>query len=48
MAEEGTLGLARVQNSGDDDVSKAELQRRMDDARESISQTGTEIGRAHV
>lgn len=43
MAEEGTLGLARVQNSGDDDVSKAELQRRMDDARESISQTVTEI-----
>jgi hypothetical protein len=42
MAEEGTLGLARAHDSVDD-VSKEDLQRRMDEARESISQTVTEI-----
>jgi hypothetical protein len=42
MAEEGTLGLARVQDFGDD-LSKEDLQRRMDEARESITQTVTEI-----
>lgn len=45
MAEERTLGLARVNDSADDDVdqTKAALQRRMEEARESISQTVTEI-----
>jgi len=43
MAEERTLGLARVQESTQDDVSKEELQRRMDEARYSISNTVTEI-----
>lgn len=42
MAEEGTLGLARAQDIGDE-LSKEDLQRRMDEARESISQTVTEI-----
>ncbi len=42
MAEEGTLGMVRAQDTGDD-FSKAELQRRMDEARESITQTVTEI-----
>ncbi|MDQ2854822.1 MAG: hypothetical protein M3R68_00715 [Acidobacteriota bacterium] len=42
MAEEGTLGLARAQDSGDD-PSKEDLQRRMDEARDSITQTVTEI-----
>src|SRR2546423_15088168 len=45
MAEERTLGLARAPEATDDDgdATKAELQRRMDEARESISQTVTEI-----
>lgn len=43
MAEERTLGLARVQESTQDDISKEELQRRMDEARYSISNTVTEI-----
>ncbi|HST53195.1 MAG TPA: hypothetical protein VLJ61_14390 [Pyrinomonadaceae bacterium] len=44
MAEERTLGLARAPESSDDaDATKAELQRRMEEARESISQTVTEI-----
>ena len=43
MAEEGTLGLARAASISADDSSKEELQRRMDEARESISQTVTEI-----
>lgn len=43
MAEEGTLGLARAHDTGGDETSKEELQRRMDEARESISQTVTEI-----
>jgi hypothetical protein len=42
MAEEGTLGLARTQVT-DVELSKEDLQRRMDEARESISQTVTEI-----
>jgi hypothetical protein len=44
MAEERNLGLARAPEDADDaDSTKAELQRRMDEARESISQTVTEI-----
>jgi hypothetical protein len=43
MAEEGTLGIARAQDTSDDELSKAQLQRRMDEARDSISQTVTEI-----
>src|SRR2546421_3389929 len=44
MAEERNLGLARAPETGDDaDATKAELQRRMEEARESISQTVTEI-----
>jgi hypothetical protein len=54
MAEERNLGLARAEErnlgparasevGGETDATKAELQRRMDEARESISQTVTEI-----
>ncbi|HEV2800871.1 MAG TPA: hypothetical protein VGW12_10265 [Pyrinomonadaceae bacterium] len=48
MAEERTLGTARAPESdtaaaADDDLTKAELQRRMEEARESITQTVTEI-----
>ena len=49
MVEEGTLGLARSKESPGElydsgqDLSKDELQRRMDGARESISQTVDEI-----
>ena len=43
MAEEGTLGLARAHDTSGDEPSKEELQRRMDEARDSISQTVTEI-----
>ncbi|MDT5296198.1 MAG: hypothetical protein QOJ76_3078 [Acidobacteriota bacterium] len=44
MAEERNVGLARAPENADDaDSTKAELQRRMDEARESISQTVTEI-----
>ena len=44
MAEERNLGLARAPEAADDaDATKAELQRRMEEARESISQTVTEI-----
>src|ERR1700682_1933664 len=43
MADEGTLGLARASEHSAEDLSKAELQRRMDEARDSISQTVTEI-----
>ena len=43
MAEERTLGLARAHDTHGDDPSKEELQRRMDEARDSISQTVTEI-----
>ncbi|HKS29081.1 MAG TPA: hypothetical protein VJS44_14735 [Pyrinomonadaceae bacterium] len=43
MAEERNVGVARAQESGDTDSTKAELQRRMEEARESITQTVTEI-----
>ena len=44
MAEERTLGLARAQESSSaEDPSKEELQRRMNQARDSISNTVTEI-----
>lgn len=44
MAEERHLGLARTsEDSSDVDPTKAELQRRMEEARESITQTVTEI-----
>src|ERR1043165_9109439 len=44
MAEERTLGLARAQEtSSAEDPSKEELQRRMNRARDSISNTVTEI-----
>ena len=46
MAEERNLGLARAPETTantDDDATKAELQRRMEEARESITQTVTEI-----
>jgi hypothetical protein len=44
MAEERTLGLARAQEtSSGEDPSKEELQRRMNQARDSISNTVTEI-----
>jgi hypothetical protein len=43
MAEDRTLGLARAPEQAADDLSKEELQRRMEEARDSISQTVTEI-----
>ena len=43
MAEERTLGLARAQDYSAGEPSKEELQRRMEDARDSISNTVTEI-----
>ena len=43
MAEERNLGLARARETGDDDPSKAELQRRMEVARDSITNTVSEI-----
>src|SRR5215211_7073119 len=44
MAEERTLGLARAQDyTTSEEPSKEELQRRMDEARDSISSTVTEI-----
>jgi hypothetical protein len=43
MAEERTLGLARAQDYTAEEPSKEELQRRMDEARDSISSTVTEI-----
>ena len=46
MAEERNLGVARAPERDSDDateLTKEELQRRMDEARESISQTVTEI-----
>lgn len=46
MAEEGTLGLARARAArerGDEEPSKEELQRRMEEARDSITNTVTEI-----
>jgi hypothetical protein len=43
MAEERTLGLARAPEYSTEELSKEQLQRRMDDARDSISHTVTEI-----
>jgi hypothetical protein len=43
MAEERTLGLARAHDDTAEEPSKQELQRRMDEARDSISHTVTEI-----
>jgi hypothetical protein len=45
MAEERTLGTARAPETetADDELTKAELQRRMEEARESITQTVSEI-----
>ncbi|HVF57799.1 MAG TPA: hypothetical protein VM934_16725 [Pyrinomonadaceae bacterium] len=44
MAEERNVGLARApEPQSDDDATKAELQRRMEEARENITQTVTEI-----
>ncbi|MFN2454123.1 MAG: hypothetical protein ABR577_07870 [Pyrinomonadaceae bacterium] len=44
MAEERNLATARAADTGsDEDSTKAELQRRMEEARESITQTVTEI-----
>jgi len=43
MAEERTLGLARVQERTSEEPSKEELQRRLGEARDSISNTVTEI-----
>jgi hypothetical protein len=43
MAEERSLGLARAREADSAEPSKEELQRRMDEARDSISNTVTEI-----
>jgi len=43
MAEERTLGLARVREDSGEEPSKEALQRRLDETRDSISQTVTEI-----
>ncbi len=43
MAEEQTLGVARAREDYGDEVSKEELQRRMEEARDSITSTVTEI-----
>src|ERR1044072_2957964 len=43
MAEERTLGLARVQERTGEEPSKEELQRRLGEARDSISNTVTGI-----
>lgn len=43
MAEERTLGIARARDAEWAEPSKEELQRRMDEARDSISSTVTEI-----
>src|SRR4051812_34697952 len=43
MAEERNVGVARAVETDDTDSTKAELQRRMEEARESITQTVTEI-----
>ncbi len=43
MAEERTLGLARAPEVAEEDLSKEELQLRMEEARDSITQTVTEI-----
>ncbi|HEV8428138.1 MAG TPA: hypothetical protein VGQ41_09585 [Pyrinomonadaceae bacterium] len=43
MAEERTLGLARAHEQTSEEPSKEELQRRLGEARDSISSTVTEI-----
>jgi hypothetical protein len=43
MAEERNLGLARARDVGDEEPSKEALQRRMEEARDSITNTVTEI-----
>jgi hypothetical protein len=43
MAEERTLGVARAQETTTEEPSKEELQRRLGEARDSISNTVTEI-----
>jgi hypothetical protein len=43
MAEERTLGVARARDVAEEDLSKEELQLRMEEARDSITQTVTEI-----
>lgn len=43
MAEERTLGLARARETTGEEPSKEELQRRMEEARDSITNTVTEI-----
>jgi hypothetical protein len=43
MAEERDLATVRAAEPTEEDVTKAELQRRMEEARESITQTVTEI-----
>ena len=43
MAEERTLGLARAREADDEQPSKEELQRRMEQTRDSITNTVTEI-----
>src|SRR5215213_5092496 len=43
MAEERTLGLARAQEHTTEEPSKEELQRRLGEARDSITNTVTEI-----
>jgi ElaB/YqjD/DUF883 family membrane-anchored ribosome-binding protein len=43
MAEERTLGIARARAADDEEPSKEELQRRMEEARDSITNTVTEI-----
>src|SRR6266851_6032325 len=43
MAEERTLGVGRARDTGGEDPSKEALQRRMEEARDSITNTVTEI-----
>jgi len=43
MAEERTLGIARAREVSDQEPTKEELQRRMEEARDSITNTVTEI-----
>ncbi len=43
MAEERTLGLARAAEQPAEELSKEQLQQRLDEARDSISHTVTEI-----
>ena len=43
MAEERTLGLARAREEYGEEASKEQLQRRMEEARDSITNTVTEI-----